>query len=54
MPMSDCKQNGNSQMFLQSEFFVRYQDISCIYMLLTPTVATFLPLIFYIFSGHLF
>ena len=35
MPAFDYKQNGSSQMFLQSVFSARYQDIFCIYMLLT-------------------
>ena len=52
--MSGYKQNDNSQMFLQSVFSVHYLDISCIYMLLASAVTTFLPLIFYIFSEHLF
>jgi hypothetical protein len=43
MPVSGYKQNGNSQMFLQSVFFAPYLDIFCTYMLLTLAITTFYP-----------
>ena len=42
MPVYCYKQNGSSQMFLQSVFSAHYWDISCIYMLLTLAATTFL------------
>ena len=39
--MSGYKQNGSSQMFLQSVFSVRYWGIFCIYMLSAMTITAF-------------
>ena len=54
MLKSDSIQIGNNQMVSQSGLSAHYLDISCIYMLLTSAGATFLTLVFYVFTKHFF